>query len=48
MENELLEDLIYWKSIVYDYTKNKMGNKYDYVNALKNINEIERQLEYCY
>ena len=48
MENELLEDLIYWKSIVYDYTRNKMGSKYDYIMALKNINNIENQLEYCY
>lgn len=48
MENELLEDLYYWKSIVYDYLKNDLGEKYDYIMALKKINEIETQLEYCY
>ena len=45
MENELLEDLIYWKSIVYDYVRNNLGNRYDYVMALRNINNIENQLE---
>lgn len=48
MENELLEDLIYWKTIVYDYTKNKIGNKYECLMALRNINEIESQLDLCY
>lgn len=48
MENELLEDLIYWQSIIYDYTKNKIGSKYDYIIALKNADRIKQQLEYCY
>lgn len=48
MEDELLEDLIYWKSIVYDYLQNNLGNKYDYITALRNIENINAQLEYCY
>lgn len=48
MENELLEDLYYWKTIIYDYTKNKLGSKYEYLTALRKINEIENQLVLCY